>query len=899
MTDADTPMMRQWARIKADHPDCLVLFRLGDFYEAFHEDAGRVAEACDVVLTSRPVRKGERVPMAGVPYHAVDGYIAQLVKRGHRVAIVEQTGPEANPEKRARMSRREAEQADPSQALLGGALLGRSVVRVVTPGTLLEGDLIDARANNYLAAVAPGRDALGLAHADLTTGEFRTTQLEGPRAERDLIDELVRLRPAEMVIPEGDDGRGGALAVHLEDRLRSLDLATAVRPWSAWRFDADNAARTLLDHLDAVSLAAYGCADLPLAATAAGVVVAYAQEAQRGAVGQLRSLSTYFQSDHMVLDAATRRNLELVSTLRGDTRRGTLLSVLDRTVTAMGGRCLRRWLDRPLLEREPIEARLDSVELLAGAGRLRAELRSVLRLVPDVERLCNRVVAGYAGPRELVALAGGLERAPELAALLDGVESPPPPLAGLFRQDPSGLVSAIRALLVDEPPATLGVSGAVRAGYSEELDRVHASVADARAWIAGLEARERERTGIAKLKVGYNRVFGYYLEVPKTQAARVPPDYERRQTLADGERYVTPGLKEREAQVLGAEETIVGLERELVQACMAQVASASEMVLAVGHDVALLDALASLAETAVERRYARPALDESRGLDIVQGRHPVVESMRRDVPFVPNDLVMADGEILLLTGPNMAGKSTVGRQVALIALMAQMGSFVPAASARIGLVDRVFTRVGAQDELAAGQSTFMVEMVETAGILHHATPRSLIILDELGRGTSTYDGIAIAWAVIEHIHECSGLGARTLFATHYHELTELAEILPRVRNVSMAVQESAGGIVFLHQVVAGAADRSYGVHVAELAGLPRDVVARAWEVLAGLEAESDVPLQVAERRPARAADGQLPLFTPFDKEHPLVEALRTLDVDRLTPLDALLKLAELRRLVGR
>jgi DNA mismatch repair protein MutS len=598
----------------------------------------------------------------------------------------------------------------------------------------------------------------------------------------------------------------------------------------------------------------------------------------------------------MTLDAATRRNLELSTTLRGDGSRGSLLWVLDATETPMGGRRLRAWLDQPLLDRGRIERRLDAVEALVGAARLRAELRSRLKGLPDIERLTNRVVAGYAGPRELLALARGLRAVPALAEQCAAAVGLPAPLTGLCRQDVAGLADRIERTIAEDPPITLGVAGVIRPGFAPELDAIHHGVEEAREWIAQLEPRERKRTGIRKLKVGYNKVFGYYIAVPTSQAAAVPADYTRKQTLVDSERYITPELKERESEVLHAEERIVALERELFTALVTEVASTAGELLAAARDVATLDALVALAEVAVRHGYVRPMLDEGRALAISAGRHPVVERMRPEVPFVPNDLAIGEGEIILLTGPNMAGKSTIGRQVALIVLLAQIGSFVPAEAARIGVVDRIFTRIGAQDEIAAGQSTFMVEMVETAGILHHATPRSLIILDELGRGTSTYDGMAIAWAVLEHIHNDPRLGARTLFATHFHELTALAELLPRVRNLNMAVTETDQGVAFLHRVEPGAADRSYGVHVAELAGLPRDVVARAWSILQRLEADGQVPLQSSGHRPPTRG-GQLTFLAPPPEEHPAVAALRRLDLNGLTPLEALTRLYELQQAV--
>jgi DNA mismatch repair protein MutS len=904
-----TPMMRQWSQIKAAYPDCIVLFRLGDFYEAFNEDASVVADVCDVVLTSRPVKKGERAPMAGVPYHSVDGYIAQLVRRGLKVAIAEQTGHETSPEKRARMSRRPTRPVEGLPASPKAKILEREVVRVVTPGTLVEGDLIDERANNFLSAVVHSGDAFGLASADVTTGEFTATVIHSGEPLRKLVDELVRLSPAELLLPatedEPDDGLGGALRHALELH----GLPTILMPYADWRFDVANARRVLLEHFGVASLDAYGCENEPLAASAAGAVLAYLQETQQGAIAQITALRTYSTDSYMLLDAATRRNLELVSTIRGDKRRGTLLWVLDHSSTALGGRQIRRWLDQPLLQPDQIELRLDGVETLVVDGMLRAELASVLETLPDLERLTNRIVAGYAGPREVLALGRALRALPALAELLAGIENPPAVLRDRCRQDLTTLSAEIERALPDDPPATLGVMGAIRAGYDTELDGIHASVADAREWIAALQEVERRRTGIAKLKVGYNKVFGYYLAVPKSQSEHVPEDYIRKQTLVDSERYITPELKEKESEVLHAEERIVAIERRLFARLTEQVAARANELLEAATDIAVVDALCSLAQVAVEHRYARPRVDDSRSLRITGGRHPVVELMRPEHPFVPNDIEVRDGEILLLTGPNMAGKSTVGRQVALITLMAQVGSFVPAQSASIGLVDRIFTRIGAQDEIAAGQSTFMVEMTETAGILHHATDRSLIILDELGRGTSTYDGIAIAWAVIEHIHNHPRLGARTLFATHYHELTALEDLLPRVRNISMAVTETEEGVTFLHKVVPGAADRSYGVHVAELAGLPADVVARAWIILRRLEAEGNVPLQGAGDRPplttsvqasgtaaeAAKAGVQLSMFAPLEREHPVLKRLRGLDVDGLTPMEAIVMLYELRR----
>lgn len=929
-------MMRQWAQIKQAYPDCLVLFRLGDFYEAFNQDAVRLAEICEVTLTSRPVKKGERAPMAGVPYHAVDGYIAQLVRRGVKVALVEQSGAEGAPEKRARMSRVPTTAAAPEPAGASGlpagsasspgagaaspsgpaaaaqssparGLMSREVVRVVTPGTLVEGDLLDARAPNWLAAlVQDARGAVGLAFIDATTGDFRCTQLEGEAAPARLLDELARLRPAELLYPESSGEEPRRIA-ELREQAAALDLPTLLMPYAAWRFDVDNATRQILEHFGTLSLAAYGCEDLPLATAAAGAALAYLAETQRSASRQVQGLSTYSPEAFLRLDAATRRSLELSVTLRGDKRQGTLLAVIDETRSALGGRRLRAWLEQPLREAAAIEARLDAVAALAEDEPLRLGLRAALGGLPDLERLMSRLLAGYGGPKELQQLAAGMQVLPEVARLLAPLGGEAPALLrGRCGQDLGLLAARIQQALADPPPAVLGLPGLIRPGFDAELDAVLEGSAEARDWIAGLEARERARTGIKSLKVSYNRVFGYTINISNANASLVPADYERRQTLTGAERYVTPELKEREQELLSAEERIVAIERRIFGGLVEAVAAQAAELAAAAVDLAELDALTALAETARRRRYVRPRLDESRELEILGGRHPIVEALRPPGSFVPTDLNLGEGEIALLTGPNMAGKSTVGRQAALLCILAQMGSFVPAEAMRLGLVDRIFTRIGAQDELSAGRSTFMVEMVETAEILHHATPQSLIILDELGRGTSTYDGMAIAWAVLERIHDHPRLGCRTLFATHYHELTALAAQLPRLRNLHMAVAETVRGIAFLHQVLPGAADRSYGIHVAQLAGLPRPVLERAWAILEDLEQKARGQDLASPGYAAAAGtqEGQLSLFGPppaaprvVVEEHPVLEKLRRLELERLTPLEALMLLDGWKRMV--
>ena len=856
-----TPMRKQYLEIKRRHPDAIVLFRLGDFYETFDDDAKLVSQICDIVLTSRPVSGKQRVPMAGVPHHAVDSYIAKLIKAGHKVAIADQVG------------------AEPMKGLMA-----REVVRVITPGTVVEPTLLEDKRNNYLASLIISGDKAGLAYVDITTGEFATTQLDDGDAMQLARQELDRLQPAECLIP--DDG------------MASEDLGggeqgrvTHFTPYEGWRFELGNARRALLDHFGVVTLEGYGCEGLPLAVCASGAIVQYLSETQKAALEQLNSLATYSTKGFMNLDAATRRNLELAQTIRGRTIRGSLLGVLDGTVTAMGGRLLHRWLTQPLLDVERLNRRLDIVQALYERGPLRVQLDSLLSGLRDLERLSNRIVQGISGPRDLIGLRQGLEVVPRIREAVETSAVDEPLLVGLATQMDScqEVVELIGQAIAEDAPATVSGGGVIASGFSEELDSVTTTAKEAKQWVAGLERRERERTGIKSLKVGYNKVFGYYIEVTKPHLDRVPEEYVRKQTLVNSERYITPELKEYEARILNAQEHSAELEASIFRQVCQQVAESSPSMVATARVLAQLDVYTALADVAARNNYVRPTLSEGDNVEIVAGRHPVVELTQREEPFVPNDLrlVPEGGQIIVLTGPNMSGKSTYLRQVALIVLMAQIGSFVPADEARVGVVDRIFTRIGAQDEISAGQSTFMVEMVETANILHHATNKSLLVLDEIGRGTSTYDGISIAWAVVEHIHNHPRLRAKTLFATHYHELTELADFLPRVRNYNVAVAEEGDEVVFLRQIVPGGADRSYGIHVAQLAGLPRVVIQRAEEILVELE-------KGAPRSPARAVkegkSQQLPLFSTGP--HPVLEQLKKLDLMAMTPLEALNKLYE-------
>ncbi len=895
-----SPIRTQYLQIKRQYPDAILFFRMGDFYELFDEDAQIASRELEIALTRRDFGRGERAPMAGVPHHAADGYIARLVNKGYRVAVCEQT-------------------SDPA---LSKGLVEREVVRMVTPGTVVDPAMLAAKRNNFLAAAVIGKGAVGIAYVDITTGEFATTQMQTADPEAALQEEMVRIGPAELLVAAAEawqptphlrrlNRRGQASEE--EDNDAGLPrwvepLREAVRhvtPYAARFFQEEQARARLLAHFEVASLEGFGCAHLPLAICAAGALLAYIEETQKGVLAHLTALETYSASGFMVLDPHTRRNLELFHSGRSGGEQGSLLWVLDQTQTPMGGRLLRRWLSQPLLEEAALNARLDAVEAAVNDTPLRSRLGSFLDRVGDLERLANRAIQRIATPRDLVNLAAGLRSVAELQAgpaLLDLAEQNSTPAsfyALLAALDP--VVEAenlITSALAPEPPAIITEGGLIRAGYHEELDMMRSASHDARQWMADLERRERERTGINNLKVSYNKVFGYYLEVTNSQLGRVPADYIRKQTLTTGERYITPDLKEYEALLLNAQEKSAKLEQDLFYQLRAELAiHYAERILQTARSLAELDVYLSLANVAARWNYCRPHIHTGTSIHIVAGRHPVVEQTQVDTPFIPNDANLAqdDAQILLLTGPNMAGKSTYLRQVALIVLLAQIGSFVPAESASIGLVDRIFTRIGAQDDLATGQSTFMVEMVETANILHHATPRSLVILDEIGRGTSTYDGLAIARAVIEYVHNNRRCGARTLFATHYHELVEMGRLFPRVRPCTVAVTEEEGRIVFLRKIVPGGADKSYGIHVAQLAGIPRQVIHRAEEILEDLERKGEARSRRRAMREMTLPPAlQLTLFGSSEPD-PLVEELKALAVDEMTPLEAIGKLYELQQ----
>ncbi|MBB4635340.1 DNA mismatch repair protein MutS [Longimicrobium terrae] len=853
MASEDTPLMQQWREVKARHPDALVFFRVGDFYELFNEDAVEGSRLLDLTLTSRN-NGGSKAPLAGIPAHALENYLRKLVGFGKRVAICDQV-------------------EDPA---LAKGLVRRAVTEMVTPGAVFSDALLESRRNNYLAAIAgdaAGESEVGLALADLTTGELTVRRVPW----EELTDVLGAWQPAEVLLPRTWElfplpGAGTATLTYRGD----------------WLFDPRGAAEELCRHFRVANLAGYGfeTGDQWLAA-ACGALVGYLAEVQPAGFAGLRPPTVERAGGAMVLDEMTRRNLELVETLRGAGTDGTLLKVLDEACTPMGGRLLRRWLLAPLLKPDHIAARLDAVDEFFQGDGMRRAVRDALGGVRDLERLAIKVGAGRATPREMLALATSLDRLPLLIDALGNAKSS---LLSILRDGLEPLDDvreAIERAVDPETPVSIADGGVIRQGHNADLDELRSIRDGAVDWIARLQATEREATGITTLKIGFNRVFGYYFEVTRLQADRVPAHYHRKQTLANAERYYTPELKEWEEKVLGAEERIGSLEQRLFAELREAAAREVPRIQRVADHVAVVDVLAGLAEVACIRDFVRPVVDGGFALEIRGGRHPVVETMMPREEFIPNDVKLdEDARVMILTGPNMAGKSTVLRQVGLIALLAQVGSFVPARAAHVGVVDRIFTRVGASDNLVRGQSTFMVEMNETAAILHGATPRSLVLLDEIGRGTSTWDGLSVATATTEHLHD--QVGAKTIFATHYHELTRLSDTLDGVTNFSVAVREVGEDIVFLRRLVPGGADRSYGVEVARLAGMPETVVARARQILQELEEQSAA---AAGNAPDPAQ--QLGLFDGGGLPHPAVDRLRQVNPDALTPIQALVLLADL------
>jgi DNA mismatch repair protein MutS len=903
MTEPSTPLMRQYSSIKKEHPSALLFFRLGDFYELFFDDAVLAAKELQITLTSRNKEKGIAIPMCGVPYHAAEGYIGKLIRKGYKVAVCDQT-------------------EDPRFAK---KLVRREVTRVVTPGTAADPSL-GSEENNFLAAVVSlrgqaGGERAGFAALDLSTGEFRATEFLGEGAEQRIQDELLQLRPKELLYgssaplfegPNHQGPRTSGAAGGVPGTARAGESSWASTPLDDWIFAPDHAIPLLENHFGVLSLEGFGLAGKPAAAAAAGAILYYVRSTQRGSLDHVDRIGFYERHQCLVLDAVTVRNLELLEPLFAGTDAGvTLFRAIDATITPMGKRLLRAWMLRPSVDASEINHRLDAVEEQTRLTIARDELRRALEGLLDLERLLSRVTLETANPRDLVALGASLGRIPEVKAALGRLAAARLQSLQENIDELADLRLRIEQTIVPEPPISLSDGGVIQPQADRELEELRQLSRNGKEFLVQMEQRERERTGIGSLKVRFNSVFGYYLEISKANQHLVPADYERRQTLVNAERFTTPELKEYEAKILDAQEKIVEIERRIFAELRGVIAGEARRIRQTALALAEVDVLAGFAHIAALRNYSRPQFDDSSDLEIVGGRHPVIEQQEflahglaeqkmsgtESVRFVPNDLFLnsTTHTILLVTGPNMGGKSTYLRQTALIVILAQIGSFVPATRARLGIVDRVFTRIGASDNLARGRSTFMVEMTETAAILNTATPQSLILLDEVGRGTSTYDGLAIAWAAVEYLH--ARTRAKTLFATHYFELTELGEQLSGVKNYHVAVKETGGGIVFLRKVEPGAADRSYGIEVAKLAGLPEEVVRRAREVLAeheNAEAELSAHLQSGESGDTQRA-AQLTIFTPLSQ--PVLERLREVNLDRLTPLDALNLLSELKRQV--
>ena len=867
-------MMEQYQHLKAKAGDALLFFRMGDFYELFHDDAIVASKALNIALTARNKQQDDPIPMCGVPIHSAESYIDRLLQQDFKVAIAEQL-------------------EDPSQA---EGLVKRDIIRVITPGTVVSSAVLTPKEHNFLASIAVTPGGAGFAYVDVSTGTFAVTFWDSPDWQHALYREYTRVQPREVLFPE-------YLELPLDIMQSTSDtFATTFQPWAAHYFQPARAYRTLTEQFAVRTLEGFGCEGHPLAIAAAGALVAYIHETQHHTMPHLNGLRLYSTGDFMVLDETTRRHLELTYSPVSQGRTGSLLGIIDCTLTAMGGRLLRQWLSQPLYQLQVLQERQEAVAELVEQSSRRARLRQALDTLSDFERTLGRLALGTTTPRELSALCRSIGRLPAIEAELRACRSHVLTLLAAQWDSLDDLAVLIANAIVDDPPATLRDGQVIRSSYHPEIEALREQGTSGTAWLNQFEAAERQRTGIPSLRIGFNKVFGYYLEVRKTHLSQVPAEYLRKQTLVHAERFITPALKDREVHMLRAAEEALALEHQLYAALQHQLAQHVQRIQGMAQSLGQLDVLAALAEVAVARQYCRPRLDDSDILAITDGRHAVLETLCQEERFVPNDTLLdrERRQILLLTGPNMAGKSTYMRQVALIVILAQIGSFVPAREARIGLVDRVFTRVGAQDLLGKGQSTFMVEMTETANILHNVSARSLVLLDEIGRGTSTYDGISIAWAVIEYLHDHDDLRPRTLFATHYHELTALAASLTRVHNYSAAVQERGDKILFLRRILPGSADRSYGIQVARLAGLPLPVLQRAQQLLTHFESSASTSGAVAGKRhstpqitPDVRPGRQLSLFEPPMAQ--LLNELRSLELANLTPSEVVTTLTELQQ----
>lgn len=875
-----TPMMQQYLKMKEDYQDCILFYRLGDFYEMFFEDAIKASEELELTLTGKNCGLKERAPMCGVPYHSVEGYLNKLVEKGYKVAICEQV-------------------EDPKQTR---GIVKREVIRIVTPGTNTNMQALDESKNNYIMSIAYLNERYGLSAADVTTGDYYTTEIE---TEQKLLDELNKFAPSEIICNEAFYMSGvdiEALHVQFNSRISALE---------SWYFADGTVTDTLLTHFKVNSLEGLGLKDYPCGTVAAGALLKYLYETQKNSLEHMSAIHPYTTGMFMVIDSSTRRNLELVETMREKQKRGSLLWVLDRTKTAMGARMLRSYVEQPLIEKSSIEKRLDAIAQLNANVIDREEIREYLRSIHDLERLITRVTYQTANPRDLISLRNSIKMIAPVKKILQDFDCALLETVQHDLDDLQDIYDLIEHSIEEEAPVSVREGGILKNGFTEEIDKLREARTNGKTWLADIEKREREQTGIKNLKIKYNKIFGYYLEVTNSYKNMVPEHYVRRQTLANAERYITPELKELEDMILGAEDKLVALEYEIFCEIRKKIASEVVRIQKTAKAVATLDVLASLAAVAEENHYCRPKLNTAGTIDIREGRHPVVEKMIPHDMFITNDTYLDNGSrrISIITGPNMAGKSTYMRQTALIVVLAQIGSFVPAKSADIGLTDRVFTRVGASDDLASGQSTFMVEMNEVANILRNATDKSLLILDEIGRGTSTFDGLSIAWAVVEHISNPKLLGAKTLFATHYHELTELEGKLDNVNNYCIAVKEKGDDIVFLRKIVKGGADKSYGIQVAKLAGVPESVIARAKEIAEELSKNDSTQITknltlhcVKNEKPkkkAKPSEMDMDQISLFDtvKDDAIIEELCSLDISHMTPLEAMNKLYELQNKV--
>jgi DNA mismatch repair protein MutS len=867
MSEEITPLMNQYFKIKSQYPDEILFFRMGDFYEMFGDDAKVASKILGIALTSRGHIKGEKIPLAGIPYHAADRYLAKLLKAGKKIVVCEQV-------------------EDPK---LAKGIVKRDVVEIITPGTVTVDGVIEGANNNYLVSLTGDKKKLGLAMVDLTTGEFKIDQGDANK----IIEKIKVLNPAEIISPETWD----------EERKKEsglLNKSVTLTNLEMWKFDFDFAQKILIEHFKVTSLDGFGCQDLKLGISAAGAILAYLKQTKKISLSHINKLSPSIEGEEMFLDTNTIRNLELLTAMGTGERTNTLFSLLNKTKTAMGARLLKNWIIQPLLNVDRVTERQETIEELFKSHDLSDSLEKRIKKIADLERLSGKIGYGKANAKDLIWLKDSLLVIPEVRSTLSQAKSVFLNHIKENLPDTTELVNLIERSIVDEPPFILTEGGIIKSGYSSDLDSLKSQIKGSKDWIAGLQEQERKRTGIPSLKVGFNKVFGYFIEVTKPHLSKVPEEYIRKQTMVNAERFVTQELKEKEALILGAEEKIFKLEYDLFLDIRSKIGERTAKIQRTAELVAQLDVLLSLKEVAAKYNYVRPQIDSSDEIIIEEGRHPVIENILDPGTFVPNDtkIDIQDEQIHIITGPNMAGKSTYLRQVGLIVLLAQMGSFIPAKKAKIGVVDRIFTRVGAMDYLALGQSTFLVEMNETANILNNATPKSLILLDEVGRGTSTFDGLSIAWAVTEHIHNNPKIGSKTLFATHFHELTELAKFLPRVKNYNVAVKEWGDEVIFLRKIVPGGCDDSYGIQVARLAGVPKQVLERAKEILAELENGELAQQRLSEAKPKSAGSlgpvsYQLSIFSPKDSQ--IVEELKKLDLEKLTPIEALNKLNELKK----